>query len=768
MKHFSPFGALVLGAALLTAPLAASAQMTITQARAAALNSIVTFRGTVSNGPELGVIRYVQDNAAGLAVYSAQLAALVPGDSVEITGKLVNYNGLMEISPVNNFTVLAQNRPLTVAEFTMATAPTAFTEPYESRLVRLNANTSITTTAGAPVTVFTGNANYQLNGNPVEQMRVSNTSTGPNGIVGKPAPSTAFDLLGIMSQYVFNGTSSSTTGYQLLARNYDDFVLGNAPNLLTAPMPTAISQTSLTVSFTTQNAGDTRFSYGTSPTSLTLTTNDPTQGTSHSATLPNLLPATVYYVQASSTNGIGTSTSPVVAMITESQSSGRIWAHFTNPVDNSFAYPATNLAVSLPGLIDDTLVTYMNRAQQTLDIAIYNWNNITLLNGINAAFRRGVRVRIVIDGNASGNSTAGLDPGIPLVARAPVAGGPSPIMHNKFVIIDADAVNPTAPLVWAGATNWTTGQLGVDRNSAIIVQDQSLARVYTMEFNEMWGSATATPGTPKFGAEKADNTPHFLKIGGRAVESWFSPSDNVTGHLIETINTADNDLHFATMLMTRSEIAQAIRNRVQLMNISQCSEGLVNDTVQAGGTFRTVRQALGTRYQKYNGPGIMHHKYLLVDAGGSDPITWVGSHNWSAAANTGNDENTLVIHDAAITNQHYQEFAKRIQDQNAGIGLCQLRILGVANDLAGSTRLAATVYPNPTSGQFRVESAAVLRGAVEVELLDANGRRVLRTTTTAGADHSISLDADALPTGLYHLRVTSAAGTQLGRVSVVK
>jgi hypothetical protein len=55
---------------------------------------------------------------------------------------------------------------------------------------------------------------------------------------------------------------------------------------------------------------------------------------------------------------------------------------------------------------------------------------------------------------------------------------------------------------------------------------------------------------------------------------------------------------------------------------------------------------------------IMHHKHLIVDhnALSSDPILWVGSHNWSTNANTRNDENTLVIHDANIANQFYQEF----------------------------------------------------------------------------------------------------------------
>ncbi|MFM7730902.1 MAG: phospholipase D-like domain-containing protein, partial [Flavobacteriales bacterium] len=58
---------------------------------------------------------------------------------------------------------------------------------------------------------------------------------------------------------------------------------------------------------------------------------------------------------------------------------------------------------------------------------------------------------------------------------------------------------------------------------------------------------------------------------------------------------------------------------------------------------------------------IMHHKYLITDHGqpNADPQLWVGSHNWSTNANTRNDENTLVIHDANLVNQYYQEFSSR-------------------------------------------------------------------------------------------------------------
>lgn len=57
---------------------------------------------------------------------------------------------------------------------------------------------------------------------------------------------------------------------------------------------------------------------------------------------------------------------------------------------------------------------------------------------------------------------------------------------------------------------------------------------------------------------------------------------------------------------------------------------------------------------------LLHHKYMIVDVNSaSDPFVVTGSMNWSANGDDTNDENTLIIHDAAIANQFYQEFAAR-------------------------------------------------------------------------------------------------------------
>jgi phosphatidylserine/phosphatidylglycerophosphate/cardiolipin synthase-like enzyme len=56
----------------------------------------------------------------------------------------------------------------------------------------------------------------------------------------------------------------------------------------------------------------------------------------------------------------------------------------------------------------------------------------------------------------------------------------------------------------------------------------------------------------------------------------------------------------------------------------------------------------------------LHSKTMIVDGDtASDPTVIVGSTNWSNNGNNVNDENMLIIHDTAITNQFVQEFYAR-------------------------------------------------------------------------------------------------------------
>ncbi|UOQ71254.1 fibronectin type III domain-containing protein [Hymenobacter cellulosilyticus] len=84
------------------------------------------------------------------------------------------------------------------------------------------------------------------------------------------------------------------------------------------PVPTEMSRTGFTVSFTTQNPGDTKVEYGKTSALGTVVANA-TQTTKHNIALTDLQPGTVYYVKVSSTNAVGRSESAAVPMITDTK-----------------------------------------------------------------------------------------------------------------------------------------------------------------------------------------------------------------------------------------------------------------------------------------------------------------------------------------------------------------------------------------------------------------------------------------------------------------
>jgi hypothetical protein len=85
--------------------------------------------------------------------------------------------------------------------------------------------------------------------------------------------------------------------------------------------------------------------------------------------------------------------------------------------------------------------------------------------------------------------------------------------------------------------------------------------------------------------------------------------------------------------------------------------------------------------------------------------------------------------------------------------------------LAADGTVMYNVFPNPTSAGFNVVYNTSLNGPMSLELFDATGRLVYqqRTEMQAGS-HTLVVPAQALSAGVYNLRLTSPAGTEVVRV----
>ncbi len=622
--------------------------ITISEARSKAVGSTVTVTGIVTNGAELGGIRYFQDGTAGIAAYGYnELSGVNRGDSILITGTLSDYNNLLEISPVSDVQIISSNHTLPDP---VVLTPSQLSDTWEAQLVRIE--NAVFDDAGS---TFSAKTNYKFTaGGQQGEIRI-NDSNSP--LVGKVIPSGNVTITGPLAQY------KST--YQILPRDENDLVSGSAINIITPVTVSNIQKDRFTLHWTTDTEGSSQCKYGYTPATEQGVFTAGGTGTNHFISLFGFDPATVVYIRPFSVAGEDTAFALVQPVITQSESSGDIKVYFNRQVDTTVA--TCGNAVWLDHAVDDTLIAYINRAKQTIDVAIYNFNNTNISNisaALNNAYNRGVRVRVVYDSNTDNSGIDGLDAGIGKIA-SPVSDYPNyGIMHNKFVIIDARSDDPGDPIVWTGSTNFTDGQMNTDPNNVIILQDQSLAIAYTMEFEEMFGSSgdQPDPDNSRFGPDKTDNTPHEFVIGGRRVECYFSPSDGTNSHILASINAADADLEAATMIITRSEIGYAIRDRA---NAGVNGKVLVNDDSDPNmeTVKKTLEAALGTDFRKTGESGIMHHKYLIVDNSdnNSDPLVLTGSHNWSSSAEYRNDENTLIVHDDTIANLYFQEFTERFK-----------------------------------------------------------------------------------------------------------
>ncbi len=185
------------------------------------LNQTVWVRGVVTTSLEFGTpLVYFQDPTGGMVGYDAPFSAGVTrGDSVKVKGKVVQYAGLTEFTPVDSFTVLATGRTITPMIITCTQARDSG-ETYEGRLIKINNITMVKTTAGVPATQWTVSAsgtNYRIfDGADSCEIRIYSTTNIANTII----PPYPFSVTALMSQY--KTSAPYFGGYQILPRDLND------------------------------------------------------------------------------------------------------------------------------------------------------------------------------------------------------------------------------------------------------------------------------------------------------------------------------------------------------------------------------------------------------------------------------------------------------------------------------------------------------------------------------------------------------------------
>ena len=338
----------------------------------------------------------------------------------------------------------------------------------------------------------------------------------------------------------------------------------------------------------------------------------------------------------------GTPAAPAVSPATGgAASAGAAWyrLYFTDPPDKDDpANRPTNT-------VAEAVTASINTAARTVDAATYDFDLPAMAEALIAAHDRGLVVRLVTDTDTLGEDV------IKQIKKAGiqvVEDHRSAIMHDKFVIVDGLAV-------WTGSWNFSQNDNYRNNNNFIGIASPEMVANYQVEFNEMFERR-------EFGPSSTADTPYpQFTVGGTPIENYFAPEDDVQSRIVAALQTARASIYFAAFTFTSQPISQAIVDRagagVQVEGVYEKRQ------VDAGSdeSYNLLHQGGlpvlldGNRYT-------MHHKFFVIDR----QVVVTGSYNFTAAANDSNDENVLIIHNADIAGQYYQEFLKVWQKAGGG------------------------------------------------------------------------------------------------------
>ncbi|NLP12457.1 hypothetical protein GX408_18805, partial [bacterium] len=568
-----------------------------------------------------------------------------------------------------------------------------FTEANESRLIRINQVRVVAGTSPAlTISDQTGQCLLYLDVD-----------------TNLPVPQGTFDVIGILKQY--DATAPYTDGYEILPRFAGDLILQAGPVFVSEPQEVAITARTVDFYWQTAAAASASFKYKSRFSWKWQSYGDSSAVQEHRLSLTDLSPATLYDAYVVCSDATGSSSSRRFVFCTASaRSSGTIQVWFNQSVDPSLAHPdAADGSVDLAA----ELIKRIDQVRYSLDVCFYNLSHSELTEAIGRAKNRGVSVRLIHEADYTTASVNRLEQvyHIPVINDRFGQNSGNGLMHNKFVIMDhRDHNSGSDDYLWVASANGTLSGSVLNAENGLCIQDEALCAAYTAEFDEMWGDGDeiADATRSRFGERKTNNTPHRFNVNSVWIEQYMSPSDQTEAAIVQSIRSAQQSLYFCIFSFTSTPILHAMEERFH--RSSDFGLAGVFDEEATGDRNSVYPLMAGIGASAWSPPadvwldrwpGDLHHKYLIVDAGGENPKVITGSHNWSYSADHSNDENTLIFHSRTLANLYLQEFSARYQEAGGQATLhTAVATKGMAS--APATWRLIGNYPNPFNSSTRI------------------------------------------------------------------
>ncbi len=296
------------------------------------------------------------------------------------------------------------------------------------------------------------------------------------------------------------------------------------------------------------------------------------------------------------------------------------------------------------GGVDQAIVADLDRAQKTIDAAVFDFRLPSLVDGFVRAAQRGVRVRLVTDYDANRAAKDYTD-AIDKMEKAGVQvlrDQRSSLMHNKFVVIDNR-------LLWTGSMNFTANGAYRNNNNMLRLEIPALVENYNARFERLFQSRDADA------PDKAVPNPRITLPNGVTLENYFSPTGGAAKAILDKLKAAKQSIRITAFTFTDTPMADALKARAKAkVQVQGVFEARNNDAI--GAEYAGLKRA-GLDVVEDGNCYILHSKTMVID----DRYVVTGSYNFTANADKSNDENVLIIDDPKLAQEYVTEFNRLYQ-----------------------------------------------------------------------------------------------------------
>ena len=244
----------------------------------------------------------------------------------------------------------------------------------------------------------------------------------------------------------------------------------------------------------------------------------------------------------------------------------------------------------------------------------------------------------------------------------------SALQHNKTIVVDSSTIQT----VVCGSTNFSWRGLFVQANNAMVLQGASAVKAFQSAFDSYWTQPQDFEDSPA--AEWSDL--ELPQIDAQVAFSPHSPSNALLKTIGDDINDGTTSCLFfslAFLYQTKGAIREAISAKLKdeqifVYGISDRKVGGLDLQKPDGNLAPVSPTALSKNVpepfsaEPTGGSGVrMHHKFVAIDFDKPTARVYLGSYNFSSAADRDNGENLLLIKDRRVAVAYVVE-AVRIID----------------------------------------------------------------------------------------------------------